>query len=180
MASDYPNIETWARNRLRKADADLSDADLDLDIAAVIRVLNARFPCLGEGEYPWDLAEPDLGFFNEAAGLLTAARLYAGLPQTEATGPLKRWKQKDVEQEFATSATASSDPLPVQWAKEARTALSYIACIRAVNRAAASAFSAIRVAGPTRAAREAGCRQGLVDDMLRLIYPDWCHDTEDD
>lgn len=173
----WTDVYSLIRQRLQKTATQLPDAVIDPELAHFTAILLATYPCL---ESYNALSGGDEVFFDRAMALTVAANLHSVLPRTTATGEVKKKKLGDSEIEYAVSASgAQSLPLPAQWAQEAKEALGRVTCIRADHRSRAASYASIRISGPTRAARDAGCRQGMIDDLLRLIYPDWCAETED-
>lgn len=164
----WTDVYSLIRTRLQKTVTQLPNATIDPELSYITREVLATFTQVYN-----DLDSADQAFFDRGLALTVAARLHSSLPAA-ATGEVKRRKQRDQEIEYTTASSATAEPLPVQWAKEASQAFGRVSFIRTARRSQASAYSSIRVAGPSRAARDAGCRSALIDDVLRLIYPDWC------
>ena len=169
----WTDVYALIRQRLNRNATQLPDATMDPELAYITQEILANY-----SEVYNDLGGADRAFFDRGLALTVAGRLRPTLTAV-STGEVKRKKLDGQEIEYAVESSTQSKPLVEQWAKEASEAFGRVSFIRAARRSRASAYSSIRVTGPSRAAREAGCRTGMIDDILRLIYPDWCQPCED-
>lgn len=172
--SVYAAIYDWVRDALDKTETELPDTNARLVRAtdSVVVGLLLRYPCLVSYA---SLSGDDLAAFDEAAGLLVAARLRPVLQAgaNEGSGQVRRERQGPVEYEYGAGVgTKTLDkPIEQQWMDLAQQALSRIACIRAAAVTAASSFSLFALAGKSRARETATGRarptlQDLINDAF--------------
>jgi hypothetical protein len=152
----YPNIAPWVFSRLRDAHEDglLADHEeypgsprpytgLDREISSVVARLVARFPCVVSYAA---LSGSDLAAFEEAAGLLTAARLLTTVTTGGTNGDLILEKTDTTTRQFSQNNTPGNPGERRRWETEAEYALMRVSCVAA----AYGRFSGRGVVMPTR------------------------------
>jgi len=176
--ASWTDAAALIRRRTQKSVTDLPDATIDPELWYTVRTLIDRFPTLQTAGGYATLAGADQDRFDEAAGLLTAARLRAFLPKTVLTGDVQEIEIQNQTRE-RYQPVAPSVPLEKQWIEEAILALGRVTLIQQAYAAAAGNFSPFVVSGPTRTSLGLGNIETLVASDVRLLTDQWAISSDD-
>jgi hypothetical protein len=167
----YDGIYPFVRNRMPDSLEGKPDSDLDGEIGAVVLRLFDRFPCLRDTYESYDfLSGDDKTRFDEAAGLIVAAKLLTPMSTGGANSDLVLEKTDTTTRQFAQINNSSAGEKD-KWLMQATEAIGRVACIKAYFQNRAASFSPFKVAGPTRTAAQAGTRQTLLGAILSVLAP---------
>lgn len=158
-AADYAPVRVWVFSRLKDAytegllsdqgvpsDSPTYDA-LDAEVGSVVRSLVARFPCVVSYA---SLGGDDRLSFEEAAGLLTAARLLGAVTTGGAVGDLLLEKTDTTTRQFSQNNTPNNPGERARLVADAGAALGRVACVRAALAGVRAGFSLFGVTTPRR------------------------------
>lgn len=151
----------------------LDRSELDQDVLGVeyafaaARIASA-WTCIGD---PAALTYPDSTFFDGAAALIVAARLFGPLT-TGAGGIIVKTQNADGDAvTYAPPLTAN----PEKWLTEAEGFVQQVSCVKASLAASASAFNFFRAGNDQRLHRPCGAGWGIGVGILGLldygVYP---------
>lgn len=191
--TDAPGL---IRNRLVRTDSDYPDTVLESEIASIARALLSDFPQIGNGigtaatfGLYYLLSDPnDQAFFDEAVGLMVAARLIG--PQINSgnsSSDLIQQKDGDEANKFADTGRDRNSQLLApgdrgagpggyggqnereRWLREAAQSFGQVAVIHQSFAAGASSRRMFSISGPTRSSKASGDTQTLWSSIVRLF-----------
>ncbi len=109
---------------------------VDCEYGFVAAQLMQQWPCIGD---PDKLEFPDRGYFEQAAGLIVAARLFG--PLTSGVGGiLVKQQSADGDSETYAPPPAAS---PEKWLAEAQEAIRLLSCVQRAAIASAANFNLV-------------------------------------
>lgn len=122
----WSDVYGLIRSRLNRTVAQLTDADIDRELASLVRLLTTDYTCLGVYN---DLEGNDRYFFDEAMALMVAASLRGGLGRLPTDGDLLKRREGDTEYTFADRSKGSEESQEAVWLLDAWGAFRRIGCI---------------------------------------------------
>ncbi len=169
--ASWTDVSGAVRRRLTETATTFPDADLDPELAWMAREIVDRFPCLGAGGGYGGLTGLDQERFDQALGLLTAAKLRPSRVKRVPSGDVIEEKQGDEARTFSDRAkyARATVTLEESWAAEAARALTQVTCIKAAFAGRAARIKPFLMVGPTRTDFEAGRPDTPLATVLRIL-----------
>lgn len=160
-------VLTLMASRLALDISDLDPAILALEYAFAAAHLAAVWPCIGD---PTQLTYTDSLFFEGAAGLIVAARLFGPLT-TGTAGIITKLTSADGDSVTYLPPPSAS---PEAWLKEAQVMLQSVSCVKASLAASSASFNFFRAGNDQRSRLPCGAGlygAGLIGLLDYGVYP---------
>ncbi len=168
----YTDMGALVRRRLNESTATLADTDLDPELEFTVRTLIDRFTALQQAGGYGGLTGQDQERFDQAAGLLTAVRMYQYRTKPVPTAQVQQVKMGQNAFVFG-AAKQTTGELTSAWKQEALLALGRVSLVQQQFAAAAASFKPFQASGPTRYQKSQGGIETLMGGVIRLLTDDW-------
>ena len=157
------NVLELVKRRLGLGEMDLLDeCKVEFEYGFVAAQLMQQWPCMGD---PDKLEFPDLSYFEQAAGLIVAARLFGPLT-TGVGGILVKQQSADGDSETYAPPPAAS---PQVWLAEAQDAIRLLSCVQRASIAAAAGFKLFQMGSRRGVRGSAPCSPSGEYGLTRLL-----------